>query len=644
MSHNSNLENDEIDLGELIATVWSHKFLITLITGLSIFVAAYNALTSQRLFTASAIFQMEETNTNSGFNITGEFGALATLAGFTNGQSMSNANILIERASRREFILDMKEKYVLDGDPFFNDYSPRSTDPFWKATIKKMVGWKEIARDKNAVVENKVIANYKANVLFEMLETGAVLISVVHIDPLKASNYANYFMEEIRSLVERESIKAQRHRLDYLSDTLADALQDMEESKEKLKTYTLENSALAQENFISDSLKIDEIRMEKRKVKEIANLLSVIENLTKSGTLKDNSYETLRSTHPLVDDVDFRRILGMSETISAWTWPDIETLKAVKATLIDRIKRLDFQIRKLEENAKIYAKSAEDLAKYTRDAKISEATYTVLIEQVKSQSLAAGFKPETFKVFEYATPPLFPSSPNRTLFLAIGMLIGIISGIFLALLNGARKGVYYTRSRLLSDTNADVSIKSKSIRKLSSKSIHQIKTVISKSQTTELGEADLKLSGRKIIFVMNAGGKPTAPNAARLLATQGAQSGRNVVLCDTTGQLKKEVEDKGTRHSSGFPIENVSENISVMGVAKGSSFFTSKAFNATIKDLAKRFDQIFIYTDTGNAQLGLIALLEFSPTLVMISGLRRTKKSYIKIIKSRQPIDLLFYD
>ena len=97
--------------------------------------------------------------------------------------------------------------------------------------------------------------------------------------------------------------------------------------------------------------------MERRKVEEIADLLSIIENLTKSSNLKDDSYEALRSTHPLVDDVDFRRILGMSETISAWAWPDLETLEAVSTTLLDRIKRLDFQIQKLEENAKIYAKS-----------------------------------------------------------------------------------------------------------------------------------------------------------------------------------------------------------------------------------------------------------------------------------------------
>ena len=102
----------------------------------------------------------------------------------------------------------------------------------------------------------------------------------------------------------------------------------METADENLKNYTLENSALAQEMFITDSLKLDEMRMEKRKVSEISNLLSIIEDLVKTRKLESISYEKLRSEHP-VDDIEFRRILGMSETISAWTWPEVETIEAI---------------------------------------------------------------------------------------------------------------------------------------------------------------------------------------------------------------------------------------------------------------------------------------------------------------------------
>ena len=71
MSHNSNLEDDEIDLSELFAALWSHKLLITLFTGLSIFLAGYYALTAEKKFTAKSIFQIEQNDSSSGFNISG---------------------------------------------------------------------------------------------------------------------------------------------------------------------------------------------------------------------------------------------------------------------------------------------------------------------------------------------------------------------------------------------------------------------------------------------------------------------------------------------------------------------------------------------------------------------------------------------
>ena len=644
MSQNSNLEDDEIDLSELLAALWSHKVLIALFTGLFMFLAGYHALTTEKKFTAKSVFQIEQSDSNSGFNPPGELGALASLVGFSASNATSATGILLERARGREFIIDMQTKFSIDRDRYFNTYNPDYKDPTWKAAIKKIIGWQTTELEKNAIIENNVVRNYRENVLFGSTNGGAIELSVTHIDPQKASYYANSFMEEIRQMVETEGAASQALRLNYLSETLADALQEMETAQKNLKDYALKNSTMAQENFISDSLKLDEIRMEKRKVKEIADLLSIIEDFIKSENLDSKSYEALRSRNPLVDDIDFRRILGMSETISAWSWPNIETIDAVSATLKDRIKRLNIDIANIERNAQIYATSAENLAKYTRDAKIAEATYTVLIEQVKSQTLAAGFQPETFKVFEYATPPLAPSSPNRSKFIFMGAVFGIFVGCALALMNSTRKNVHYTRSSLLFNVNADLALRSKNIKRLAKKSFSEVAAQLSKRQITVLDEADLQLANKDIIYVMNSGGQPTASNAARLLAAQSAQSGRNVVLCDTTGQTYQEIKAKGTKGSSDFSIHKVNKNMSVVIGAVGNSFFTSKTFNSKINDLSKSFDQVFICTNTGNAQLGLIALLEFAPGLVMISGLRKTKKSDIKNIKSRQTIDILFYD
>ena len=54
------MEDSEIDLSELFAVLWAHKILITLFTGLSIFLAGYHAITTEKRFTAKSVFQIEQ--------------------------------------------------------------------------------------------------------------------------------------------------------------------------------------------------------------------------------------------------------------------------------------------------------------------------------------------------------------------------------------------------------------------------------------------------------------------------------------------------------------------------------------------------------------------------------------------------------
>ena len=157
MSHNSNLEDDETNLKELFAALWSNKVLIALFTGLSIFLAGYYAITAEKKFSAKSIFQIEQIDSSSGFNLPSELGALASLAGLSNMQATSSIDVLLERAASREFIIDMKAKFSMDLDLYFNTYDPDHKDPFWKATIKKVIGWQTTELKKNAIIENNIL-------------------------------------------------------------------------------------------------------------------------------------------------------------------------------------------------------------------------------------------------------------------------------------------------------------------------------------------------------------------------------------------------------------------------------------------------------------------------------------------------------
>ena len=182
MSQNSKLEDDEIDLRELFAALWSHNLLIIVFTGISIFFAGYYSLNVEKQFTARSVFQIEENRNRAGFSLTGELSALASIAGFSSAGGSSNTGVLFERATSREFILDMKDSLSLEHDPYFNSYDPDYKDPFWKAAIKQLIGWQKTEAEKNALIEANIIKNYKESVLFDPTKNDVTRLKF-HVDP-----------------------------------------------------------------------------------------------------------------------------------------------------------------------------------------------------------------------------------------------------------------------------------------------------------------------------------------------------------------------------------------------------------------------------------------------------------------------------
>ena len=98
------IQDEEINLGELLAAVWAHKIIVFLITSASIFLSVYYISNAQKEFTANAIFQIE--GGNNELQLPSELGAIASFAGLSAGIK-SSENILLERVMGREFILSI---------------------------------------------------------------------------------------------------------------------------------------------------------------------------------------------------------------------------------------------------------------------------------------------------------------------------------------------------------------------------------------------------------------------------------------------------------------------------------------------------------------------------------------------------------
>jgi hypothetical protein len=170
---------------------------------------------------------------------------------------------------------------------------------------------------------------------------------------------------------------------------------------------------------------------------------------------------------------------------------------------------------------------------------------------------------------------------------------------------------------------------------------------LSERRIIELDETEIALANKKLIYVLNSGGRATASGIARIIAAKSSYSGRKILLCDVSGLSKSDTGKQIKKNISGISIAEEEDNLDVLlgyDGSNASSFFTSSNFKNNIENFLSLYDQIYICTGNEESIAGLIALKPFSPTIVLLSRLRRTLKTNIRKIVAVQPIGILFND
>jgi succinoglycan biosynthesis transport protein ExoP len=432
----------QVSIRELWSNFWYNKIIFFIIVLLSIFVSILYSTNTRRVFQADSLFTLGEGERPLSFlnNLPIEMRGLAPLS----GNNSSTTRAFIERLTSRKFILIIADDLKLYDDKFFNDQDVEAVDPKWKSWIKTLINWPLPPSDKTQVAKWNVVNSYSKSVSIDSTDAGAIEVRVQHSDPERAAEITNFIVKKSIDIIQTENYENSALRLKYLSSVLADALEDLEKTQTAMKNFSLNNSALSTQSFAAGSVLLDDLRSKRETSTEALKVINQLKIFNSKKLNSRDDYLLLRKKFPLLDQSSFRRMLGVSEVINAWSWPNLETLNQVQESVRDRIASLDSEIKKLENDALKYAESSTELAKLLRDTKVAEAAYQVLIEQVKSQSIVAGFAPNQSKIIAHAEIPLTPTRPNIILILALGTTLGSFLGIILSIVFGVVKGVYYS--------------------------------------------------------------------------------------------------------------------------------------------------------------------------------------------------------
>ncbi|MDB4046218.1 Wzz/FepE/Etk N-terminal domain-containing protein [Amylibacter sp.] len=638
--------NDEIDLRELFITLWAYKLFIACACALGIVIGGYYALNTEKKFTSTAIFKIDQSK-SVGVSLGGEIGALANLVGFGGGIAISI--LPTDQVTGRIFIEKLDAKLNFQADPYFNTYNPNPLDPLWKSLIKRAIDWQKSAIDPQEAIWQGIVAKYTKSIVLDETPDGAVKIVVTHVNPQRAAEISNTIMDEIIFTLKNKKNTEQDAQLSYLSSTLAKALNDLEASQSNLKQFALENSALPLESFAARSLQLDGLREQLSRTTELYDAVVALSSMLQNKTTDQKSYLALRLQFPIVDQVEFRRVLGQNEIISSWSWPEASSVDAVFDTLTERKNRLQSQINASQIDAERSGLALETYAKLEREAKIAEATYTVMIEQVKAQSMASGYRPDKTEVYEYASPSISPSAPKRSLILTLGAVLGLFVGTALSLALALHRGVYYSKNSLIAGAQAGITASVRTLLPVRNKSLNDLNTMLIKKPHPVLRDVAVEIhkSSAKQVVVTASRTKLTGNDVARALASYMQSDTVKVAVVDFSSRAKKLDIDLEMLSVGSFVVAESAGHISILrpdGDFAAMELLSQRSFWKNIQSLNSTFDLVLLCADNSDA-ISLLNALEGQKMFhITIAKTKKTKSTTLIHMRSLLPIQGLLYD
>lgn len=640
---------NEIDLNEFFITIWAYKFFIffTFIVGIILGGAYYYA--TDKKYTSEAIFQINSSR-NQNLNFGGDLAALVSIANF--GDSTKTNTLPIDKINGRLFIESIEDLINFKDDIFFNDFDSSAHDPFWKKKLKILTDTKKTTSKsvENEAIWQKIKKVYAENILISVTSNGSSKITVTHTDPDRAALIANTIMDKIINDLKNTNDQEQDDQLKYLANTLGNALSDLEASQSKLKTFTLENSALPLESFAKGSLQLELLREQSSRTNELFDAVSELSELLQKNTTTQKDYQILRKKFPIVDQVEFRRVLGQNEIISSWSWPTAYSTKAVLATLLERKNKLKSQIEILQVEA---ARSREALSIYSkleRESQIAEATYTVLIEQVKAQSIAAGYRPNQARVYEFATPSISPSTPSILLFVSLGAILGFFIGCILSLILDLRKNVYRSKKHIISSGEAEFNLNLRPLNVFQSRSFEKMKSIQVKKSFPSLRDLAIEInnSGNNTFKILTSSkSKIKSTDLAKALAIYMQTNDKKIGIVSFSQKNSNSFNENIMLSNETFIINENWENISMltpnheMNVIKTLS---DTNFVESLKIINKKFDLMFLCADDADSFSLLRALQSENNFHITLTKTRCTKSDTLPIMRSISQIQGLLYD
>ena len=459
---------DEIDLAELFATIFSRKWIVVACTIATVGVAGvYLTTFATPMYEAKARFELLD---SSGPSSMGELGGLAALAGLSSASGRGEAGTLEGRILSRPFVEGIYDEAGFVRDPSFNLELSR---PGLKTRIiRAITGSTPEPREpmERADFIGAALGYLRGNLSITVMDNGIIEVGINHKNPERAAAVSNIIVDAAIEDIQERARAAARVKLVYFAEQLAEVQADSDAATRALSDYALRNNLGSQIDLVRASTQLAALRQSVDDSRDRLAALTALRSLGEAGFVA----EEFALQFPTALGVEFRRTLDWGGNAAGWTYPSTALLEGAISENEASFAAAEINITNVLAEASVTGEAAIVLAELQGNAEVQKAIYGAMIQQFEAQSFATGFETASGRLIDPAVVPGAPSSPRAALVGALSVVLGGFLGVAIALVLGLRGGRLHTAGGL---QNAAGGLKSVRLPKLFGKPLRSTKSV-----------------------------------------------------------------------------------------------------------------------------------------------------------------------
>lgn len=624
-------ENSEIDLREVLATLWRGKWLIALC---AILAAAFG------VFYAVSV-AVPEYSANTVVMLESREEKVVDIESVMSGLSADSAtvNTEVEVIRSRELMRKLVERMELTNDPEFNKklrpvptLSPGNliklfrTHVLGQTVVDPELSERQI-RDAtiDSLLSSVRVRNLRDSYVFEIRVESQNGMKSVEIANTLADLYINQQLEV--------KFQATEQATTWLSERVGDLQTSLEQAEADVKEFAASTDLISVEALTGLNRQIKELR-DRRASAQMAfdDLKTQSAALRAAQSMADASAMARAVLDPdlarLARDADLapdaRLVLegsgGAEADLRRGISRALMRLELDQSRTLAQMAALDKSLEEL--GAQIEGQSADlvKLRQLERESEASRLIYEFFLSRLKETSVQQGIQQADSRVLSYAVEPLEPFKPRKSLVVAMAFFMGVIFGAGIVLWREMRQTTIRSAEDL--ERNFDVTVMGQ-IPKIPHRKRSNVLAYLVDRPNSAAAEAVRNLRTSVLLsnldrppqVVMSTSSLPGEGKTTQSLALAQNLSGLGKKVMLIEGDIRRRVfsqyfdvkDPKGllpllagdvTLDEAKTYVEQVGVDVLVAQPSKvnAADLFSSDKFKALIDDLREAYDYIVIDT------------------------------------------------